>query len=445
MTLASRAPQCRRGFATVMVFAVIALAAIIIGMIQASAFGQASAGREALARVRATWAARAGVETQIATIEWATQNPEVGSAFTLIDDMVAASTGALDGSSFRVATWDQGREVLGPADAHAKLNINRMTRDQLLAIEPLMSEDIADSILDWIDEDDDVNPLGAEISYYQGLPYRYEPRNAPFRSILELELVAGVDPRDVRGEDWNLNGLLDPNEDDGDASWPPDNADGVLDAAWSGVMTALSADGSLAPSGQPKLDLTQAAAGEIMQRTQVDANQAQAIVDYVASNPSATMRDFIVRDLRQLAQAAGAGQQTGRIPNLSREQLGALLEEATVGPAEAGAYLPGKLNINSCPATTLEYLPQITPEVADAIIAERSARPDGFVTLADLLSVPGIGRRQLAAIYEFLTVRSNVFVVTCRGKDDRTGIEVEIHAVLDRSKLPVVLQEVTVR
>lgn len=436
----------RRGFATLMVFAVIALAAIIIGMIQTSAFGQATAGREALARVRAQWAARAGLESMIATLEWSTENPDLGSAFTLMDDFVAVSTGELDGATYRIATFEESREVLGPADAHSRLNINRLTRDQLLTIEPLMSEDVADSILDWIDTDDDTNPLGAELGYYAGLPYPYEPRNAPMRSILELELVAGVDARDVRGEDWNLNGLLDPNEDDGDESWPPDNADGILDRAWSGVLTASSLDGALAPSGEAKIDLQSADAGEIVQRVKADSNQAQAIVDYVASNPNATMRDFIVRDLRQLAQqAGGGGGQTVRIDNLTREQLGLLLDEATVGPAESGAYIPGKLNINTCPAKTLEYLPQITPEVADAIIAERSARPDGFVSLADLLSVPGIGRRQLAAIYELLCVRSNVYEVTCRGRDARTGIETEIRAVLDRSTLPVVLQEVSVR
>jgi type II secretory pathway component PulK len=438
-----RPTRPRRGFATVLVFAIIALAAIIIGMIQSSAYGQASAGREALARVRAYWAARGGVEVQLATLEWNTGNPDLANAFTIMDDMVAVSAGEFDGALYRVATWDQGREVLGPADAHARLNINRLTRDQMLTLEPLMTEDVADSILDWIDGDDDVNPLGAEVGYYQGLPYRYQPRNGPMRSILELELVAGVDPLDVRGEDWNLNGLLDPSEDDGDAGWPPDNADGVLDAAWSGVLTALSVDGTLAPSGEGRLDLQQAAEGELMDRTKVDLAQAEAILEYVASNSSASMRDFIVRDLRQLAQASG--QQGSRVPSLTRDQLGALLDEATIGPAEYGAFIPGKLNVNTCPAKTLGYLPQITPEVADAIIAERSARAEGFATLADLLSVPGIGRRQLAAVFELLTVRSNVYVVTCRGKDSRTGIEVEVQAVLDRSKLPVVLQEVSVR
>ena len=51
-------------------------------------------------------------------------------------------------------------------------------------------------------------------------------------------MVLGVWPKEVRGEDWNLNNRLDPNENDGDASFPDDNADGVLDYGIAGMFTA---------------------------------------------------------------------------------------------------------------------------------------------------------------------------------------------------------------
>jgi hypothetical protein len=38
-----------------------------------------------------------------------------------------------------------------------------------------------------------------------------------------------------------------------------------------------------------------------------------------------------------------------------------------------------------------------------------------------------------------------VYIVTSRGRDELTGLEVEIVATLDRSTLPVVLREVMVR
>ncbi|MFA6045459.1 MAG: helix-hairpin-helix domain-containing protein [Phycisphaerales bacterium] len=442
----------RRAFATVMVFSTIIIASVIVTVLQASALGQATLGREALARTRAYWAARAGVESTIARLEYDTQNDDHSSAYTVTDDMAAVAIGTMNGASFHVMHSDAGNVVDGPADAHAKLNINSVTKDQLLLLEPFMAEDTADSILDWIDTDEDVRPLGAELGYYQSLPHPYEPRNGPMRSITELELVAGADPRDVRGEDWNLNGVLDANENDGNASYPSDNSNGVLDAGWSGLLTASSREGTLSNSGQERLDLSSTDEGTLSTRLTVSRDQAKAILDYVAAVPRATLANFITTDLNTLAAqadaatgSAGGGRgatQRARVPALTTTQLGALLDEATIGPPVAG---PGKLNINSCSADTLQYIPQLDAETADAIIAERSSRAMGFTGLADLLSVPNISRRQLATIYTLLGIRSNVYVVTSRGRDDHTGIEVEIVATVDRSTLPVVIQEVRVR
>jgi type II secretory pathway component PulK len=433
----------RRGFATLAVFGVIIVAAVVLSMLQSTAFSQAAAGRESLGRVRAYWAARGGVEATLARLEYDTLNPDANDAFKVMDDMVDVAEGQFEGATYRIATTEGKKEYLGPSDAHAKININRMTRDQLLVLEPFMTEDVADSILDWIDSDDDPNPMGAETPYYLSLPNSYVARNGPMKSIAELELVAGVDPRDVRGEDWNLNGLLDPNEDDGDASWPPDNADGVLDRGWSGILTAESTDGGMGASGQPRLDLKTASESDIADRIKADSTQAKAIAAYLDANASATMADFIRQNLSRLARTQSGGSTTP-VQNLSKEQLALLVDECSIG-AGAGTSQPGKLNINTCAAETLQYLPEISPELADAIVSERSARADGFASVMDLMDVPGVTRQQMATLYDLLCVRSNVYVVTCRGRDARTGLEVEMQATLDRSKVPVVITEVLVR
>ena len=92
-----------------------------------------------------------------------------------------------------------------------------------------------------------------------------------------------------------------------------------------------------------------------------------------------------------------------------------------------------------------ESLPEIDAAVADAIVADREGRAEGYTSIVQLQEVAGMGRRQLANIYELLCVRSSVYVVTSRGRDARTGLEVEMMATLDRSRLPVVLTEVLVR
>ena len=444
-------PLSRRAFATLIVLAALIIAITGVGILQVAAIGQASSGREALAQVRAQWAARAGVEAMIARLEFDTENPTSTDAYKTMDDMVAVAERDFDGSSYRVATFDDGKEVLGPADAHAKININRLSADQMLELEPLMTEDIADALIDWIDADDDSSPLGAEAGYYQGSTYPYEPRNAPIRSIAELELIAGVDQEDVRGEDWNLNSLLDPNEDDGDVSWPPDNADGKLDAAWSGILTADSVDSVFSKTGEELLDLTSASAEVVIQRTGVDSTQAQVIVDYVQRGNARSLSDFIVRDLTQMNRQLNPNlsRRQAQVPPLSVEQLGALLDETTIGGAAVavalGGQIPGKINVNTASVKVLESIPEISSSLADSIIAERAARGQGFNSVAQMLEVPGMTRRELAVIYELLTTRSNVYVVTSRGKDTRTGIEIEMTVVLDRSTLPVTLKEIKIR
>lgn len=77
---------------------------------------------------------------------------------------------------------------------------------------PNMTEEIADSILDWLDEDDEPRPYGAEIEYYSGLPTPYEPTNGPISSVEELLLVSGMTPTLLFGADTNRNGMLDPDE-----------------------------------------------------------------------------------------------------------------------------------------------------------------------------------------------------------------------------------------
>jgi len=52
---------------------------------------------------------------------------------------------------------------------------------------------IADAILDWRDTNDLVRLHGAEKAQYQDENLKYEPRNRPFQSIEELQLVLGVD------------------------------------------------------------------------------------------------------------------------------------------------------------------------------------------------------------------------------------------------------------
>ncbi len=125
-----------------------------------------------------------------------------------------------------VALNDSGtpEQRFGVIDEGGKLNINslimldktgQMLYYALMKLEPLgMTEDLADSIVDWVDADDDARPAGAESSYYQSMSSPYKAKNGPLNSLDELLLVKGMSPTLLYGGDTNRNGVQDEGEVD---------------------------------------------------------------------------------------------------------------------------------------------------------------------------------------------------------------------------------------
>ena len=93
--------RAKRGFAVLLVLWVAAISAVLISAALGHAYAQAVSGREAVARVRAYWAARAGVELTIARAEFDAQNPDTANAYALFDEMSASGEGTVAGAAFR--------------------------------------------------------------------------------------------------------------------------------------------------------------------------------------------------------------------------------------------------------------------------------------------------------------------------------------------------------
>ena len=71
----------------------------------------------------------------------------------------------------------------------------------------------------------------------------------------DLLRVEGMTPELLFGEDSNRNGLLDPNEDDGEATLPWDNEDGVLNLGLSAYITAFAQETNLRADGTERHNL----------------------------------------------------------------------------------------------------------------------------------------------------------------------------------------------
>jgi type II secretory pathway component PulK len=453
----------RRGVVTLTVIWAIAIAAVIVAATQVLAFREASIGRETLARTQARWAARAGIETMIAIMEWHTDNPDPSDPQALTRDLEANALGELETGTWDIRHSMDGQEWAGPMDEHAKLNINLANKAILQNI-PNMTQDVLDSIMDWRDADDEVQGLGAERMYYRNRGLGYEPRNGDFRSIAELELVAGAWPQYVRGEDWNLNGRLDPNEDDGKRSPPTDNADGKLDAGWSGLLTAVSRPSNRTISGNQRLDLGKTSPEELTQRTGVDVQQANALITY-ARGANASMGQILATPLSQLSnrrggaqpapggssastgrssvgRAGGAGSAAGGVKNLDAKQMAAVMNECTIKDTRtAGNTTAGKLNLNTASRALLRDVLQLEPRFAESILSRRTAKTEGIASLGDLVDLPGSTQAQLLTLAQMADVTSNVYTIDCRGRSKGTGAEAEMLAVVDRSEVPARIME----
>jgi general secretion pathway protein K len=94
------------------------------------------------------------------------------------------------------------------SDEQARINVNTATPDQLdkllqcLGVDKINRDEIVDSILDWIDTNEEHRMNGAESDdYYLKLPIPYRARNGRIESVNELLQIRGVTPAIFEGVD----------------------------------------------------------------------------------------------------------------------------------------------------------------------------------------------------------------------------------------------------
>lgn len=159
--------------ASIVVFALIALA------ILTTTRGTIEAGAAEIEQARAGAAADAGVALAIAR---------------LVD--ARAVTQLIDGRP-RPSEFDGARLMIAIEDERGKVPLNLLDgemAERLLSAIGLSGQrlEIArDSLLDWIDADEDARPSGAETGYYARFGYR--PRNGAIGALGELRRVRGFD------------------------------------------------------------------------------------------------------------------------------------------------------------------------------------------------------------------------------------------------------------
>lgn len=394
----------------------------------------------------------------------------------------------------------------GLIDECSKLDLNRATESQLrrlfeIAIpqettNPVDVNVLVDSLLDWRTQGPTSRPSGAKDDYYTTLSPPYQCKGAPFSTVEELLLVRGFTAWIVFGEDYNKNGLLDPNEDDGDATFPPDNADGALYAGVAPYFTLWSREMNVSNDSRARINLNMKDAQKLQEA--LSEEFAPEIVSYVmevrgagqafnsvmnllpappppveeeeeastsqpatsqpqfgdpsTSQPASGMDDGSKQPSSDLDQARGASEKkpkakqpvyqnlTATIPPGTPEDLPLILDRLTVQPSP---MFTGRINVGTAPRPVLAMIEQLTDEELEAIVAaRRELTPEERATPAWLLTRSVIDENRFRQILDKLATTSSVFRIESVGYADHVGVVERINVVLEmRGPVPQVLYQ----
>ncbi|CAN5486470.1 type II secretion system protein GspK [soil metagenome] len=423
--------------------------------------------------------AEAGIETAIIILKNADTSAATNAPDLWADDEEELKEIAVGDGKFSLVRYRTTGEVtdtiFGLEDEAAKLNLRTATKEELQAL-PRMKPEMVDALIDWRDEDSNAQPQGAEAEYYAGLKPPYATKNRQLDTVEELLLVKGFDASVLYGEDWNHNGMLDPNEKDGKNSLPPDDENAVLDRGLLPYLTVYSEDQEKSASKAPRTDINSAEANALKAGIQgLTDDEAKAIVAYRDAQKFENLGDLLKVTKAQekpvgkddkkpaeekkdtaseAAHNSGSSSSAGRRGSRKRgekkaevkkdetpaastgekiftkDRLKQIIDSCKIGSEETKA---GRININTAPAPVLRTLPKVTQEIADAIVDAREKQKKKFANIAELLDIPGVTEEIFTGLSNKVTVRAYQFRADSRATLQNVTARERIVAVLDRS------------
>jgi type II secretory pathway component PulK len=269
-----------------------------------------------------------------------------------------------------------------------KINLNIADVNMLLNL-PGMTDELAASIIDWRDEDSDVTTNGAEDDYYLLLPDPYNAKNANLETVEEILLIQGGTEELLYGEDTNLNGILDDNENDGDDSDPPDDRDGQLDRGFYDYVTVYSSESNLDSEGEARIDVNDIANSQTDLQTLLEdtfgADKATTVMSAVGSANSPDLITFFYNS------------------GLTLEEFNKIADRLSCNDANK----PGLINVNVASKPVLMCLTSLSggpaEEDIDALIAYREANND-LSSVAWVTQV--LDQTKAIAVGPYITVHS---------------------------------------
>lgn len=327
---------------------------------------------------------------------------------------------------FWIIKPDNGNPELtafGLVDESSKINLNSAERETLMKL-PKMTEDIADSIIDWRDTDESITNQGAESAYYSNLSQGYNAKNDRLETIEELRLILQPRLKDplrvddfLYGYDLNRDGVLSPRET---------NAGGMASAFSSatsdgrGIAPFVTVYSTEANSNTGKTDVNgdsnqiRDALRKVLQRQRADQ-----IVQTATSGPRPpgnTPRFISVFDFCAKGQ-------------MSPEEVRQVYDSLH---ANRGRTATGRINLNTAPKEVLTAMPGMEASDVEKLLSARLGETGSSLAWV----YEAVGPEKAAAIGSTLTSKSyqysaDIVAISSNGKSFK-----RIRIVADARRTP---------
>ena len=334
---------------------------------------------------------------------------------------------------------------------------------KLPGITPVM----VDSILDWLDADNDARPQGAESTYYQQERKTYRPRNAVPIALEELLLIRDVERSLIFGEDQQLTfGARQTNLRVSSSSSPFGSADPFLPlpmsdagmptrergrgrgqqgqqvqqgigntSAWQFLLTPYSAEKLVNPQGVARLFLNENNLEFLesqLQLHQLDNVSIQFVMLWRRENGNISDPiDLLDADIT-------VGTETTQSPfscsnPAAYERFLRLLDEATT---ESAVVQRGRINVNEALRPVLEAVPELTPELVTSILARRRPGTANQRHIVWLLAEGIVDIETMKTLSQRLTTGGDVYRIQVAGFFDDKPMFHRAEVVLDATVKP---------
>lgn len=325
--------SARSGIALIIVMLVILVLAVLAGGFAYSVKVETTLARNASHDYEFEWLGRSGVE--LARYVVAQQMSIPNEPYDALNQKWAGgpmgTNEALAAISLTDVRLGAGTFNVKLTDCERKFNINLgdpMIIGQALklcGVDVSEASQVTDSILDWIDPDDQPRLSGAESDYYLGLQPPYQAKNGPLDDLTELMLIRGVSPDMFHGTD--LSQIDVPRSVTGRALAVTKYTGPIYTNALKDMFTTTSAR---------TINLNTASALVLQMVPTIDANTAQAILNRRAGpdGQDGTEDDVPFRSPAELGSVPGinpqAVQQMGRLFSV-RSQTYEVAVEVDIG------------------------------------------------------------------------------------------------------------------